>query len=99
MSNMSNKKLSEKERNKYIEKLKKIEDKIERVNKLLFKTDQYGDLEMIMNSSTKYLLSKLKPLFKEQENLNNKINPDTKSDINYLENQDQNQSDIDNYLN
>ncbi len=102
---MSSKQLTEKEKLKYLEKIKKIDDKIEKVNKMLFKKNQFGDEEMVINPSTKYLLSKLKPLFKEQEKLFNKVYPDKKdsqSTINYLENIGQNHEecndDLDNYL-
>jgi hypothetical protein len=101
---MSSKQLSEKEKLKYLEKIKKIDDKIEKVNEILFITNQFGEKEMRINSSTKYLLSKLKPLFKEQDKLYNRMYPNKKnihSTINYLENmnQIQQQDEIDNYLN
>jgi hypothetical protein len=100
---MSSKQLSEKEKLKYLEKIKKIDDKIEKVNEILFITNQFGEKEMRINSSTKYLLSKLKPLLKEQDKLYNKMYPNKKniqSTINYLENmnQIQEQDEIDNYL-
>ena len=72
--------LSEKDFNKYLKKLEKINDKIKKVEDIIFKTDETGNTYMLNTHSGKYLFMKLQPLYKERELLSNKLYPEKKND-------------------
>ena len=57
-----------------------INDKIKKVEDIIFKTDETGNTYMLNTHSGKYLFMKLQPLYKERELLSNKLYPEKKND-------------------
>ena len=77
--------LSEKDYRKYLEKLKKNEEKIKKIEDIVFRINQDGEKEIIESVSTPYLLTKLKPLYQISQSLKEKLNLyDTESEEDYL---------------
>ena len=66
--------LSEKEYRKSLEKLKNIQEKIKKIEDIIFYINQDGEKEIIQLASTPYLLTKLKPLYKISQSLKEKLN-------------------------
>jgi hypothetical protein len=81
--------LSEKDYKKYLEKLKKNESKIKHIEDIIFRINENGEKVIIENSSTMYLISKLKPLYEISRCLKEKLNLCDTDEEEYLSDMEQ----------